>query len=111
MREGRGFIPIAVTPLKPLRLPAGSWRGYIKHSVWVLWTNTYLGLSDFVIYNYEINFNFKEFRTLLRFVDSTLKLVLVKAYYFISKVKRYHYPLRCAYEIVIAKQLELFNAN
>ena len=39
VREGRGFIPVAVTPLKPLRLPAGSWRGYIKHSVWVLWTN------------------------------------------------------------------------
>ena len=40
VREGRGFIPVAVTPLKSLRLPAGSWRGYIKHLVWVLWTNT-----------------------------------------------------------------------
>jgi len=41
VRKGRGFIPVAVTPLKPLQLPAGSWRGYIKHSVWVLWTNSY----------------------------------------------------------------------
>ena len=47
----------------------------------------------------------------MKFINSIPKLVLVEAYYFISKVKRYHRSLRYAYEIVIIKQLELFNAN
>ena len=75
------------------------------------WINIYLNPSDFIVYNYEINFNFKKFRILLRFVSNTLKLISVKVYYFINKVKKYYYLLRHAYEIVITKQLELFDAN
>ena len=49
MGEGKGFILVAVIPLKPFRLPAGFWRGYIKHLVWVLWTN--INPSFLIFYN------------------------------------------------------------
>ena len=35
----------------------------------------------------------------------------MKAYYLIDKVKRYHWLLRRAYEIIIKKHLKLFDAN
>ena len=66
---------------------------------------------DFVIYDHETNFNSEKFRTLFRFIGSTFKLVLIKAYHLISKVKRYHWLLRRAYEIVMEEHLKLSNAN
>ena len=75
------------------------------------WINTYFSLPNFVVYNYEINFNFKKFRISFRFIRNTPKLVLVKAHDLINKVKRYYYLLRRAYEIVTKKHLKLFNAN
>ena len=65
------------------------------------WINTYLSLLNFIIYNYKTNFNFKKFQTLLRFIRNTFKLILMKIYYLISKVKRYYHLLRYAYEIII----------
>ena len=75
------------------------------------WINTYLDPPNFIIYNYGINFNFKEFRILLKSISSIPKLVLIKAYHSINKVERYHRPLHYTYKIIIAKQLELFDAN
>ncbi|PVH69932.1 hypothetical protein DL98DRAFT_437978, partial [Cadophora sp. DSE1049] len=73
--------------------------------------NTYLKLPDFVIYDYKTNFNFKKFRSALRFTSSTPKLVLIKAYYFISKIKRYYYPFYYTYEIVTEEYFKLNNEN
>ncbi|PVH68066.1 hypothetical protein DL98DRAFT_442085, partial [Cadophora sp. DSE1049] len=73
--------------------------------------NTYLGLLDFVIYNYKTNFNSKKFRSALRFINSTPKLVLIKTHYFINKIKRYYRPLRCTYKIIIKKHPKLNNEN
>ena len=75
------------------------------------WINIYFNLLDFVIYNYKINFNFKEFRISLRFIRSIPKFVLVEAYHLIDKVKRYHYLLCCTYKIVTKKHLKLFNVD
>ena len=75
------------------------------------WINIYFSLLNFVIYNYKTNFNFEKFWILFKFVRSTFKLVLVKAYHLISKVKRYYYSLRYAYKIVTEKHLELFDIN
>ncbi|PVH80071.1 hypothetical protein DL98DRAFT_549327 [Cadophora sp. DSE1049] len=71
------------------------------------WIDTYLGPPDFVVYNYGTNFNSKEFRSALRSVGSTPKLVPIEAYHSIGKVERYHRPLRCAYEIVTEEHPEL----
>ncbi|PVH71510.1 hypothetical protein DL98DRAFT_386205, partial [Cadophora sp. DSE1049] len=73
--------------------------------------NTYLGLSDFIIYDYKTNFNFKEFRSVFKFTSSTSKLVFVKVYYFISKIKKYYCPFYCTYKIVIEKHFKLNNKN
>ncbi|PVH70735.1 hypothetical protein DL98DRAFT_436445, partial [Cadophora sp. DSE1049] len=73
--------------------------------------NIYLRLPDFIIYNYKTNFDFKKFRSALRFTSSTPKLVLIKAYYFISKVKRYYRPFYRAYKIVIEKHFKLNNED
>ena len=75
------------------------------------WIDIYLGLLDFVVYNYKTNFNSEEFRILLRSVRSTFKLISVEAYHLIGKVKRYYRPLRRAYEIVTEKPPKLSDAN
>jgi len=54
------------------------------------WINTYFSPSDFVIYNHKTNFNFKKFWISLKFVKNTLKLIVIKTYYSINKVKRYY---------------------
>ncbi|PVH67628.1 hypothetical protein DL98DRAFT_443167, partial [Cadophora sp. DSE1049] len=71
----------------------------------------YLGPPDFVIYNYKTNFNSKEFRNTLRSTSSTPKLVFIKTYYFISKIKRYYRPLRRTYKIITEEHLKLNNEN
>jgi len=75
------------------------------------WINTYLSLPNFVVYDYKTNFNFEKFQISFKFIKSTLKFILIKAHHSIDKVKRYHYLLRCAYEIVMKKHLKLFDAN
>ena len=75
------------------------------------WIDIYFGLLDFVVYNHKTNFNFKKFWISFRFIRNTFKLILMKAYYLISKVKRYYYLLYCAYKIVMKKHLKLFNIN
>ena len=69
----------------------------------------YLKPSDFVVYNYGTNFNSEEFRSALRSAGSTLKLILIEAYYLISKVERYYRLLRRAYNIITEKHPELSN--
>ena len=69
--------------------------------------DTYFRPFNFVVYNYETNFNSKEFRSALRFAGNTLKLILVEVYYSISKVKRYHRLLRRAYNIITEEHPEL----
>ncbi|CAL3965637.1 unnamed protein product [Diplocarpon coronariae] len=69
--------------------------------------NTYIRPLNFIIYDYSINFNLAEFKSSLRFIRITLKLVLIKAHYSIGKVERYHRPLRCAFKIIIAKHPRL----
>ncbi|PVH72377.1 hypothetical protein DL98DRAFT_433379, partial [Cadophora sp. DSE1049] len=73
--------------------------------------NIYLGLLDFVIYDYKTNFNFEKFRSILKFTSSTFKLVFIKVYYFISKMERYYRPFYRTYEIVIKKYFKLNNEN
>ncbi|PVH68037.1 hypothetical protein DL98DRAFT_442143, partial [Cadophora sp. DSE1049] len=73
--------------------------------------NIYLGLLDFIVYDYKTNFNFKKFRNILRFTSNTLKLVFVKAYYFISKIKRYYRPFCRTYKIVTEEYFKLNNKN
>ncbi|CAL3969032.1 unnamed protein product [Diplocarpon coronariae] len=51
--------------------------------------------------------NISEFKSSLRSIGITLKLVLTKAHYSISKVERYYRPLRRAFEIIIAKHPRL----
>ncbi|PVH70940.1 hypothetical protein DL98DRAFT_436115, partial [Cadophora sp. DSE1049] len=73
--------------------------------------NIYLGPPDFIIYNYKTNFNFKKFRNTLRFTSSTFKLVPVKTYHFISKIKKYYRPFRRTYKIITEKHFKLNNEN
>ncbi|PVH79237.1 hypothetical protein DL98DRAFT_549661 [Cadophora sp. DSE1049] len=75
------------------------------------WINIYLGPPDFIVYDYKTNFNSEEFRSVLRSIRSTPKLVPIKAHYFISKVKRYYRPLRRAYKIVTKEHPELSKEN
>lgn len=63
------------------------------------WIDTYIGPPDFVVYDYGTNFNSENFRSSLRAMGSTPKLVPVEAHHSIGKVERYHRPLRRAYEI------------
>ncbi|CAL3967671.1 unnamed protein product [Diplocarpon coronariae] len=60
-----------------------------------------------IIYNYSTNFNSAEFRSSLRSIGITLKLIPIEAHYFISKVEWYHRPLRYAFKIIIAKHPRL----
>ena len=54
------------------------------------WIDIYLGLPDFIVYNYGINFNSEKFWILFKFIGSIPKLVPMEAHYLIGKVKRYH---------------------
>ncbi|CAL3962788.1 unnamed protein product [Diplocarpon coronariae] len=63
--------------------------------------------SNFIVYDYSTNFNSAEFRSSLRSIGITLKLVPIKAHHSIGKVKRYHRPLRYAFEIITAKHPRL----
>ncbi|CAL3964912.1 unnamed protein product [Diplocarpon coronariae] len=60
-----------------------------------------------LIYDYSTNFNLAEFRSSLRSIEITLKLVPIEAHYSISRVERYYCPLRRAFDIIIAKYLRL----
>ncbi|PVH75994.1 hypothetical protein DL98DRAFT_394145, partial [Cadophora sp. DSE1049] len=73
--------------------------------------NIYLRPPDFIIYDYKTNFNFKKFRSALRFISSTFKLVLIKAYYFISKMEKYYRLFYYTYKIVTEKHFKLNNEN
>ncbi|CAL3962421.1 unnamed protein product [Diplocarpon coronariae] len=55
------------------------------------------------LYNYSTNFNLAEFKSSLRSIRITLKLVPIEAYYSIGKVERYHRPLKYAFKIMIVK--------
>ena len=59
------------------------------------------------MYDYNTNFNSKEFRSILKSVGNTLKLVPIEAHYLISKVKQYHRLLRRAYKIITKEYLKL----
>ncbi|KAK6584909.1 hypothetical protein PZA11_003133 [Diplocarpon coronariae] len=56
-----------------------------------------------IVYDYNTNFNLAEFKSSLRSVGITLKLVSIEAHYSISKVEWYYYLLRQAFKIIIAK--------
>ncbi|KAK6579498.1 hypothetical protein PZA11_008034 [Diplocarpon coronariae] len=63
----------------------------------------YIRPLDFIVYNYSTNFNSVEFRSSLRSIGITLKLVPIEAYYSIGKVEWYYRPLRYAFEIITVK--------
>ena len=71
--------------------------------------NTYLRSPDFIVYNYKINFNSIKFRNSLRFIRTIPKLILIKVYYLINKVKRYYRFFRRTYEIVYKEYLNFHN--
>ncbi|KAK6581556.1 hypothetical protein PZA11_006247 [Diplocarpon coronariae] len=71
------------------------------------WLDTYIRPPDFVVYDYSTNFNSAEFRSSLRSIGTTLKLVPIEAHHSIGKVERYHRPLRRAFEIMTAEHPRL----
>ncbi|CAL3966496.1 unnamed protein product [Diplocarpon coronariae] len=66
---------------------------------------------NFIIYNYSTNFNSAEFRSFLRSIGITFKLVPIEAYHSIGKVERYYRPLRYAFKIIIRLQIAIKAIN
>ena len=71
--------------------------------------NTYLRSLDFVVYDYRINFNSIEFRNSLRLIGTTSKLIFMKVYYSINKIKRYYRSFYRIYKIVYEEYLNFYN--
>ena len=69
--------------------------------------NIYFGLFNFIVYDYEINFNLIEFKSFFRLIRIILKFIFIKVYYSIDKVERFHRFLRRAYEIITKEYPEL----
>ena len=71
--------------------------------------DTYLRSPNFIIYDYKTNFNSIEFQSFLRSIEIIPKLILIKVYYLINKIKRYYYFFYYTYEIVYKEYPNLYN--
>ena len=71
--------------------------------------NIYLRSPDFIVYDYETNFNSIKFRSFLRLIKTISKLILIKVYYSINKIKRYYRFFRRIYEIVCEEYFNLYD--
>lgn len=67
------------------------------------WINIYLGPPDLIVHNVDKNFVSKEFKQYTDVINIKMKSVPVKAHNSIGMVKRYHGPLRRAYQIIVVE--------
>jgi hypothetical protein len=71
------------------------------------WINTYLRPSDLITHNAGKNFVSNEFKQYASVIGVGTKGVPVEAHNSISIVKRYHGPIRRAYQIIVSEIPEL----
>lgn len=64
------------------------------------WIDTYQGPPEYVVHDAGKNFSSNEFRQQAKSMAITVKEVPVKAHNSVDLVKRYHAPLRRAYQII-----------
>jgi hypothetical protein len=74
----------------------------------IIWFDTYLGPSNFIVTNTDKNFISKEFNQHIASLGTIITTIPVEAYWSISAVEHYYAVLRRAYEIVNA---EILNIN
>ncbi|KDN62827.1 putative conserved hypothetical protein [Colletotrichum sublineola] len=70
-----------------------------NHKIIVNMIDVYLSLPDWIVIDAGLNFHAAEFKQSTRALSIHVKEVPIKAHNSISKVKRYHTPLRRAYKI------------
>jgi hypothetical protein len=94
------------------RFQAGRWLQNVsaKH-IWdvlrTYWIDTYLGPPNLITYNARKNFVSNEFKQYASVMGVGTKGVLVEAHNSIGMVKRYHGPIRRAYQIIVSEIPEL----
>jgi hypothetical protein len=71
------------------------------------WINTYLKLSDLIIYNAEKNFISKKFKQYAIIIGVSIKGVLVEVYNLINIIERYYSLVRCVYQIIATELSDL----